>query len=134
MKKIYYVDSTEFLNGQELYYCGYDYRPRWRYGEIPELQTKIYNDFDEVYNNSVLFNCIYPDETFWKHRKYLRGGIDWDRNITVFEKDFKEVKVIYRIRELENYTMEKLMKELYADEFVEYCKDHGMSVCPIGGV
>ena len=29
------------------------------------------------------------------------------------------------------YSFATLSKELSADEFIEYCKDHGMAVCPI---
>lgn len=64
--------------------------------------------------------------------KFCEMWIDDEHSIYIHQNNFVSVKIITTYRaETSNRTLEYLMRNLVADEMIEYLKDNGLNACPI---
>ena len=64
--------------------------------------------------------------------KFCEMWVDDGYSIYIHKNNFVSFKIIATYRtETSNPTFEYLMKNLPADEMIEYLKDNGLNVCPI---
>lgn len=128
MKQVYYISYEEYLNDIKIDCWRY---PHWHYGEPKEREDITLTVFDDAWNNYGI--ALKRDRTLFRNRRLLQGydAENIFRLITVNEKTFKSYRIVEKLVVVGHYTMEDLMKELSAEEFVEYCKDNNMVICPI---
>ena len=104
------------------------------YIELPETKREIINNFDDIPH------CTY--QGFWKKnrvRKYFEYWYDKlkrysnDYHKVVWEENFIMMTKIteYRVEDEEYYTLERLMRNLSANDMIEYMKDRGVAYCPM---
>lgn len=119
MKKIYSDTRTLYINGNPVdYYC----IGNLRYGE-PITQKTPVEDFKELCDTRNATGCF--------SIKVSRGFKKIKINGKVFRAD--DVKDIYILKQSKErkedyFSFYDLSKELSAPEFVEFCKDRGLSV------
>lgn len=64
--------------------------------------------------------------------KFCEMWIDDGFSIVIHSKNFVSFKVITTYKtETSNRTLEYLMRNLSADEMIEYLKDNGLNICPV---
>lgn len=106
----------------------------WHYAEVKPREIKMITSYNEVIKAKYLLEC--PSTTNREKRKYGDGyAIVWDRVSERYRKISAANFVSYAIEEeyieQNHYTLQDLMKNLSADELIEYLKDNGLNVCPI---
>lgn len=129
MKQLYRIIPEVFLNGVELCDSGFG-KYTLHYAEIPKLDSLKITNFDEVWNNKLpLCSC---GTTIFKKR-YISGYVGFLETIRVSEKDFETYSVEETIKTYkdEDYTITELARLLSATDFVDWCKDHNLNICPI---
>lgn len=129
MNKLYRIIPKVFLNGVELCDRGFGKYPL-HYAEIPKLDSLKITNFDEAWNNTLLFcSC---DTTIFKKR-YISGCVGFLETIRVSEKDFETYSVEETVKTYqdEDYAITELARLLSATDFVNWCKDHNLNICPI---
>lgn len=114
---------------------------RLRYIDIGDLglpkesQLIVFNDFETAhdYLSKNLMCSAYNSRTFPLNKPCIRYRIDYGDYKTIKKSSFKSFgeKTVWEETQYNNYTFNELSKILLADEFIEYCKDHGMTVCPL---
>lgn len=129
MNKLYRIIPKVFLNGIELCDRGFGKYPL-HYAEIPKLDSLKITDFDEAWNSTLLF-CSYNTTIFKK--RYILGCVGFLETMRVSEKNFETYVVEDTVKTYKNedYTMAELLKLLPATDFVLWCKDHNLNICPI---
>lgn len=95
------------------------------------METFCISSYDELIESgyfplekSGLFRkLIYGDNysTFWNYNDYILFS----------EKNFVSYEITTEYIQKSNYTLQKLMDELPAEDMIEYLKDNGLNVCPI---
>ena len=104
------------------------------YAELPETKRVTINNFDDIPH------CTY--QGFWKKnrvRKYFEYWYDKlkrysnDYHKVIWEENFIMMTKIteYRVEDEEYYTLERLMRNLSANDMIEYMKDRGVAYCPM---
>ncbi len=129
MNKLYRIIPKVFLNGVELCDRGFGEYPL-HYAEIPKLDFLKITNFDEAWNNTLLFcSC---DTTIFKKR-YISGCVGFLETIRVSEKDFETYSAEETVKTYqdEDYAITELARLLSATDFVNWCKDHNLNICPI---
>lgn len=137
MKTIYYIIDTLTINDKthsENYF-------NWGYGELPESKSVCYRTFDQLFNeNNETFphdfiNCYNKKSLLRK--KNLRC-IDLYKDCLHYsyyhftDETFKEAKYTKEFIPIKSIlTIKQLMQRLSAEDFLDYCKDHNMNICPI---
>ena len=121
MKKIYSDTRTLYINGNPVnYYC----IGNLRYGE-PATQKTPVEDFKELCDIRNAPGC-------WQFPiKVSRGFKKIKINRKVFRaEDVKDIYILKQSKERKEdyFSFYDLSKELSAPEFVEFCKDRGLSV------
>lgn len=90
------------------------------YGEIPEMES-----------SEIAFNYLYDyygDKCFGRR---IESNYRWRSYMT--EREFLNATrtVCYKEVDEDSYTMKQLMEKLSSKEFIAYCKDNGLNVCPM---
>lgn len=104
---------------------------QWRYMEVLPKSIHIIFSYEKLIESgyfssdkSGLFRRMkYGDNcsTFWTYNDY----------IVFSEKNFISYEITTEHHQQNNYTLQKLMNELPAEDMIEYLKDNGLNVCPI---
>ena len=64
--------------------------------------------------------------------KFRQFWVDGNIGVSVHKNNFVSFKIITTYKnDTSKYSLEYLMKNLSADEMIEYLKDNGLNVCPI---
>lgn len=121
MKVIYRFNFCNQLNDMTTTNFG----SYWYYGEMPEKQVTHYSleDIKKGVEGFIL------DKGLFTKKYYIRLCGTFEN--TIKEEHFinasctKEPKAI-----IWNYSVGDLMEKLSAEDFVEWCKDKGVSICP----
>lgn len=132
MLKVYSIKDYVSIDGA-------DWREVGGWGHRVADDTKVPDSinigqmsFDETYEylskNSL---CgVYRDSTFFRYKPTIRVNYNdaWD---DVAYQRFNTFAYKRTFVEMENVTLEWIMKNLSADECIQYLKDRGMTACPI---
>ena len=104
---------------------------QWRYMEVSQKSIHIIFSYEKLieseyfssYQSGLFRKLKYGDNysTFWNYNDYILFS----------EKNFVSYEITTEYIQEGNYTLQKLMNELPADEMIEYLKDNGLNVCPI---
>lgn len=132
MKQLYQIIPKVYLNDIELCDRGF-YRYSLHYDEIPELDSLEFTNFDEAWNNKLLL-CLCDISIF--NKKYISGHIGLVETMCVSKKNFKSyvVKETLKTYKDKDYTITELARLLSATDFVDWCKDHNLNICPINNI
>lgn len=136
MKKIIRVITEDFICVKkrerkifkDLHFCC-----KWHYAELLPDKKEVITSYNELIEKG------YYDawSTQSKRDKRLYGerySYLFDRNsheIRFSDREFVSYELSEYHYEEDDYTLEQLMRELPADEMIEYLKDNGLNVCPI---
>ena len=136
MKQIITISTTDYLtitNGKREFKEALHNFYSWHYIELPLNTDEIVTTYDEFLEKATW--CI------WYESKSKRDKNKFGERYSYFYTGTFPIKfsdtnfVSYEIRKRhyvqERYTMQDLMKNLSADEMIEYLKDSGLNVCPI---
>lgn len=132
MNRLYRIIPTAYLNGTELY-GGSFIKYRLYYGEVPEFEPIIYTDFEEAWKSNDLIFCS-REKILFKKIRLIVGHVNiWGKNVQVTKKNFKEYYAVNTVQTYEDgrYSIAGLMEQLSADDFVSWCRDHSLNICPI---
>ena len=129
MNRLYRITPKVFLNGVELCDRSFGEYPL-HYGEIPRRDFLKITNFDDAWNSNLL---LCSRETTIFKRKYILGYLNFFETMRVSKKNFKSyvVKETLKTYKDEYYTITELAKLLPAIEFVSWCKDNNLNICPI---
>ena len=120
-KKLYADTRTLYINDKPVssYYIG-----NLRYGEPIAQKTPIEN-FKELYD--IIRGRGYMDLSVEFCRGFKKIKIN---GTTFFKEDVKDIYLLKQSKELEadHFKFLELAKKLSAPEFIEFCKDRGLSV------
>ena len=104
------------------------------YAELPETKRVTINNFNEMpyhtYQGFIKKNKgrkyfeYYYDKTKIYSNDYHK--VVWEENFIMMTKTTE-----YRVEDEKYYTLERLMRNLSANDMIEYMKDRGMAYCPI---
>lgn len=104
---------------------------QWRYMEVSQKSIHIIFSYEKLiesgyfssYQSGRFRKLKYGDNysTFWNYNDYILFS----------EKNFVSYEITTEYIQESNYTLQKLMNELPAEDMVEYLKDNGLNVCPI---
>ena len=147
MKVLYQCFETSYLNDIECRYHGWILdNPQMRYGELPANQTITYTTEDKSLLHLLeagYFEGIWITEPIFKGKRKMDKLTDWELRYVPRSSeygkrmkwtDFNSVTKVYDYREIKNpekFTLSRLMRELQANEFIEFCKDRGLGVIPV---
>lgn len=111
-------------------YCGY--WGRWYYAEMQPAKTECITSYDEFLQRCAYpcFDCMFPWEKSKFGDKYSELPLKWGW-AKFSNKNFVSCKITTEYLKHETYTLQDLIKQLPADEMIEYLKDNGLNVCPI---
>ena len=105
----------------------------WHYTELKDEAVETITSYNEFLERVPYY---YREESKSKRDKQRFGdrfsyfNTDW-RSIKFGNTNFVSYKIVTKYYEEKYYTMQDLMKNLSADEMIEYLKDNGLNVCPI---
>lgn len=129
MKGLYYFNKQWKLVTDK----GYTdmYLSELHYGEIPETKEMTFQDFQFAIDSFAKHN-VQPEVryTLFKKKPYLFFNIDGGLSYYAMTKrKFKPFILRWHYRKCKRtYSFHSLMRELPAHEFIDYCKDNGLSV------
>lgn len=128
MKKLYVTFADRSVNGEDIYTGSSLYNSPWRYTEEMPADHRTEYDFKKVYE---WFG--YGQVTFFKKKPYVEFRMDFYTHKKFTADNFEKYEVIKYQKEIpeDSVTMSKLMERLPANEFIDYCKDHGLNACSI---
>ena len=122
MKKLYKDTRTLYINGKPVNYYSIG---NLRYGE-PAMQKISIEDFKDLYSIESTFLMR------WQHEIKVSLGFKKIKiNKEVFRaEDVKEIYILKQSKERKEdyFSFYDLSKELSVPEFIEFCKDRGLSV------
>lgn len=105
----------------------------WHYAELQNDTEEVITSYNEFVKRSPFY---YHQESKSKKDKQVFGDrfsyffTEWF-SIKFADVDFVSYKIITNYYVQHHYTMQDLMKNLPADEMIEYLKDNGLNICPI---
>ena len=104
---------------------------QWRYRGVSQKSIHIIFSYEKLiesgyfssYQSGLFRKLKYGDDysTFWNYNDYILFS----------EKNFVSYEITTEYIQESNYTLQKLMNELPAEDMIEYLKDNGLNVCPI---
>lgn len=136
MKQIITISTTDYLtvtNGKREFRDTLHHSYTWRYMKLPLNTDEIITTYDEFLEKVPYY---YREESKSKRDKQRFGdrfsyfNTGW-RSIKFGNTNFVSYKIVTKYYEEKYYTLQDLMKNLSADEMIEYLKDNGLNVCPI---
>lgn len=127
MKKIYRKAHTLYINNKPFDVKSFHFR--WFYGDIPEKQDLIFTDFNEFYNSVSGWSQVWRGATWFNNKTIKTVG----KPRTITKANFKNANWERSYEEIDTsiFSLSELMERLSAKDFIEYCKDNGLTVCPI---
>ena len=105
----------------------------WHYAELKDEAVETITSYNEFLER---VSYYYREESKSKRDKQRFGdrfsyfNTAW-RSIKFGNTNFVSYKIVTKYYEGKYYTMQDLIKNLPADEMIEYLKDNGLNVCPI---
>ena len=105
----------------------------WHYTELKDEAVETITSYNEFLERVPYY---YREESKSKRDKQRFGdrfsyfSTAW-RSIKFGNTNFVSYKIVTKYYEEKYYTLQDLMKNLSADEMIEYLKDNGLNVCPI---
>lgn len=101
--------------------------------EGTEIKTLSLNEvFDNFHHDTVSSKLFSKYLRVPVGEKFCEMWVDDGHSIYIHKNNFVSFKIITTYRtETSNRTLEYLMRNLSADEMIEYLKDNGLNVCPI---
>ena len=120
-KKLYTDTKTLYINGNPVdYYC----IGNLRYGE-PETYKVPIEDFKKLYSVVEYYGCFSLPVKFYRRFKKIK--ID---GTTFRREDIKSMYLLGQSEEIkeDRSNILELAKKLTVPEFIEFCKDKGLSV------
>lgn len=134
MKQIIGINSTGRLtikNGKREISKVDKHSYSWHYAELQpneKIVTTSYWDYIERENVTSFWSETKKEISLGQ--KYSYFYTDWfPIKFSVANFVSYEINVTYTVKH--NYTLQDLMKNLPADEMIEYLKDNGLNVCPM---
>ena len=130
MLKVYDVTKLVSIDGAAWYEIGGGYKVA---NEKPENNLILYNaSFDEVrdYLSNNHLAGIWNDNTFFLKKPTIKiqSRYGWD---SVEYRRFKTLSYQIKYKEWTNVSLDWIIKNLSADECIQYLKERGMTTCPI---
>lgn len=130
MLKIYLVTNYVSIDGEEWREVGYggymasDQKP----GDISVHNLSFDKVREHLSNNHL--DGVWNDFTFWGNKPTVRVRYAdaWE---SVAYRYFNTLSYKREYTELTDVSLEWVMKNLTADECIQYLKDRGMNTCPI---
>lgn len=136
MKQIITINETHYLtitNGKRNFEKILNHFYTWHYMELPLDTDEFITTYDEFLEKYPFYN--------YQESKSKRNKRKFGDRYSYFYTDWFPIKfsnvnfVSYEIRKRhfvqKHYTIQDLVKNLPADEMIEYLKDNGLNVCPI---
>lgn len=130
MRKLYWEVCECYITTKhkKLLYVGRQNR-KLRYKDEKETitRTETVRDWDRTFD---ILHCCH-DRTLFKQRPFLKIMVRYP-SIKIYEDEY--IEHIYETNYHEyncDWTFFKLMDTLSVDEFIVFCKDNGLNVCPI---
>ena len=121
MKKLYTDTRTIYINDKPVgcYRIG-----NLRYGE-PETHKVLIEDFKKLYDMVEYYGCFSSPVKFYRGLKKIK--ID---GTTFFKEDVNSMYLLGQSEELKEDRLNflELSRKLTVPEFIEFCKDRGLSV------
>ena len=121
MKKLYTDTRTIYINDKPVgcYRIG-----NLRYGE-PETHKVLIEDFKKLYDLVEYYGCFSSPVKFYRGLKKIK--ID---GTTFFKEDVNSMYLLGQSEELKEDRLNflELSRKLTVPEFIEFCKDRGLSV------
>ena len=105
----------------------------WHYAELKDEAVETITSYNEFLERVPYY---YREESKSKRDKQRFGdrfsyvNTVW-RSIKFGNSNFVSYKIVTKYYEEKYYTLQDLMKNLTADEMIEYLKDNGLNVWPI---
>lgn len=99
--------------------------------EVPRNEYIEYVTFEALYNAAKTdeIKNAYAGHTFWKKRPCVKfSTIMRDFQKTITEKNFYKVEMRIHYTPIKYYSIKQVADRLHAEDFIEYCKDHGVAV------
>ena len=100
--------------------------------ELKGENMLCHTSFDEAYaylQNSPL-DGLYASETFWRHQP--RIGIRYeDAYDIVYYNHFDTISYNIIYEEWKDVSLQWIMENLPADQFIQYLKERGITTCPM---
>jgi hypothetical protein len=104
------------------------------YTELSETKRETINNIDEIphctYQGFIKKNRgrKYFEYYYDKLKRYSDDyyKVVWEENFIMMTKTME-----YEIEDEKNYTLERLMRNLSANDMIEYMRDRGMAYCPM---
>lgn len=133
MKKIFKCQGyASFNNGA---WHPIDKSTQWVWMEEPESLIVDYisfTDFEATYNYSriphpasyCVDTSVFGHPVIW----YKGDGYPYKK---LNKKNFKPFEEKWQLEEITEFTFLQVMNRMDADSFIEYCKDNGLSICPM---
>lgn len=136
MRQIITISTTDYLtvtNGKREFREALHNSYSWHYIELPLNTDEIVTTYDEFLEKATWY--------IWYESKSKRDKNKFGERYSYFytgafpikfsDTNFVSYEIKKRHHVQERYTMQDLMKNLPADEMIEYLKDNGLNVCPI---
>ena len=136
MKQIITINETRYLtitNGKRNFEKILNHFYTWHYMELPLDTDEFITTYDEFLEKYPFYN--------YQESKSKRNKRKFGDRYSYFYTNWFSIKfsnvnfVLYRISKRhyvqKHYTLQDLMKNLPADEMIEYLKDNGLNVCPM---
>ncbi len=96
------------------------------YKEVEPFESRIVTSWEEALEMVKIFDS----EKIIRTKKSILGktliqiwNTDWTEWATISEKKFKSISFRFEVNQKNNYSLEQLVKELPANEFIEYLQD-----------
>lgn len=100
----------------------------WYYQEIPNVQPEVFLDFNKFFESPKLWGWNHIHRSSFGKRK-IKSLLD---KKTFTEENFKKAELVGEFTKVSGrYSMKELMEHLSAEDFIEYCKDHNLTICPV---
>lgn len=121
MKKLYTDTRTIYINDKPVSECRFG---NLRYGE-PETHKVPIEDFKTLYNMVEYYGCFSSPVKFYRGFKKIK--VD---GTTFLREDVNSMYLLGQSEELKEDRLNflELSRKLTVSEFVEFCKDRGLSV------
>ena len=121
MKKLYTDIRTLYINDRPVDECRFG---NLRYGE-PEIYKATIEDFKKLYDVEEYYGCFSSPIKFYRGLKKIK--ID---KTTFLREDVNSMYLLGQSEELKEDRLKffDLSKRLTVPEFIEFCKDRGLSV------
>lgn len=133
MKKVVIERCSININGRGYEAVRY-YTPKPHYLSEKEIEEKtkeseVITSIEKIEEFSSIAPVIDIQKGLFSNKvKYIRF---WHRNLIepecIYSKDFESLQFKFHYEEVHT-SFKKLMEDLYADEFIEYCKDRDLNI------